>query len=62
LNAWIKDYAKKSGAIFADYYAATVDTKGMLKEGFSNDGLHPNEKGYALMAPIASAAIAEALR
>jgi lysophospholipase L1-like esterase len=62
LNAWIKEYAAKSGAIFADYYAATVDEKGMLKEGYSNDGLHPNEKGYALMAPVASKAIAEALR
>jgi lysophospholipase L1-like esterase len=62
LNAWIKDYAAKSGAIFADYYSATVDEKGMLKEGFSNDGLHPNEKGYALMAPVATKAIQEALR
>jgi lysophospholipase L1-like esterase len=62
LNAWIKDYAAKSGAIFADYYAATVDEKGMLKEGFSNDGLHPNEKGYALMVPVATKAIQEALR
>ncbi len=62
LNAWIKEYAAKSGSIFADYYGATVDEKGMLKEGFSNDGLHPNEKGYALMVPVAMAAIQEALR
>jgi lysophospholipase L1-like esterase len=62
LNAWIKDYAARSGAIFADYYGATVDEKGMLKEGYSNDGLHPNEKGYALMVPVASAAIEKAMR
>ncbi|MEO8096901.1 MAG: SGNH/GDSL hydrolase family protein [Acidobacteriota bacterium] len=62
LNAWMKDYCAKSGAIFVDYYAAVVDDKGMLKEGFSNDGLHPNEKGYALMVPVAAAAIEKALK
>ena len=62
LNAWIKDYASKSGSIFADYYTATVDDRGWLKEGFSNDGLHPNEKGYALMVPVANAAIEQVLR
>ena len=62
LNAWIKDYAAKSGSFFADYYSATVDDKGMFKEGFSIDGLHPNEKGYALMAPVANAAIEQALK
>ena len=35
---------------------ATVDEKGWLKEGFSGDGLHPNEQGYALMVPVANAA------
>jgi lysophospholipase L1-like esterase len=62
LNAWIKTYAAQVGAGFADYYTATVDEKGMLKEGYSNDGLHPNEKGYALMVPVAAAAIEQALR
>ena len=62
LNAWIKDYAAKSGSVFADYYSATVDDKGWLKEGHSADGLHPNEKGYALMVPVANAAIEQVLR
>jgi lysophospholipase L1-like esterase len=62
LNAWIKDYAAKNGLGFADYYSATVDEKGFLKEGYSADGLHPNEKGYALMVPVANAAIEQALK
>jgi len=62
LNAWIKDYAAKSGSVFADYYAATVDAQGWLKEGYSGDGLHPNEKGYALMVPVANAAIEQVLK
>ena len=61
LNAWIKEYAARVHAGFADYYGATVDEKGFLKDGFSRDGLHPNEKGYELMAPVAEAAIRRAL-
>jgi lysophospholipase L1-like esterase len=47
--------------VYADYFGALVDDKGMLKDGFSRDGLHPNDKGYALMAPVAAAAIQQAL-
>lgn len=62
LNQWIKDYAARTGATIADYYAATADERGFLKEGYSGDGLHPNPKGYELMAPVAQAAIDKALR
>ncbi|HZL57272.1 MAG TPA: SGNH/GDSL hydrolase family protein [Bryobacteraceae bacterium] len=61
LNTWMKEYAAKSHAIYADYFTALVDEKGFLKDGFSRDGLHPNEKGYELMAPVAAAAIQQAL-
>jgi lysophospholipase L1-like esterase len=61
-NAWLKSYAAEKRATYADYYTATVDATGYLREGTTNDGLHPNAQGYALMAPVASAAIAEALK
>ena len=61
MNAWLKQYAAKAHAIYADYYGAVVDEKGMLKEGISRDGLHPNEKGYDLLVPVANAAIHQAL-
>jgi lysophospholipase L1-like esterase len=61
LNTWIKNYAARVNATFADYYSAVVDSKGMLKDGYSNDGLHPNDRGYALLVPVAEAAIAKAL-
>ena len=61
LNAWLKDYAAKVHAVSADYFAATVDEKGWLKEAISSDGLHPNAQGYALMAPVVEAAIQQAL-
>jgi lysophospholipase L1-like esterase len=62
LNAWMKDYATKSGAVYADYFSVLVDDKGMMKDGISADGLHPNAKGYELMAPVAEAAIQKALQ
>ncbi len=62
LNGWLREYAAGVGAIYADYYAAVVDEKGFLRAGFSQDGLHPNQQGYELMAPVAAAAIEKALR
>jgi len=61
LNAWLRNYAAAAGATFADYYGALVDAQGMLKNGLSHDGLHPNAAGYALLAPVASRAIEKAL-
>jgi len=60
LNAWMKDYAAKVNAIYADYFTTFVDEKGWLKDGYSADGLHPNADGYKLMAPIVASAIQRA--
>ena len=62
LNAWLKDYCGKNGLVYLDYYSALVDGKGMLKKEISDDGLHPNDAGYKIMAPLADAAIASALK
>jgi lysophospholipase L1-like esterase len=39
-----------------------ADDKGFLKEELSEDGLHPNQKGYEIMAPLAEKAIVAALK
>ena len=62
LNAWMKKYAAAHGGIYLDYYSAMADEKGFLKEELSEDGLHPNQKGYDIMAPLAEKAIAAALK
>lgn len=62
LNAWIKEHAARAHAIYADYFSVLVDAQGFLKPGISQDGLHPNPDGYKLMAPVATAAIAQALK
>jgi len=60
LNGWIKSYAARSGSVYLNYYAALVDGRDFKKE-LTADGLVPNDAGYAMMAPLAENAIAEAL-
>jgi lysophospholipase L1-like esterase len=62
LNAWLSSYAKQNGHVYLDYFSATADAGGLLRAELNDDGLHPNAKGYAVMAPLAEKAIAEALR
>jgi lysophospholipase L1-like esterase len=61
VNAWIKQYAAANGHVYLDYFSAMTDASGLLQEDLSQDDLHPNAKGYALMGPLAEAAIAKAL-
>jgi lysophospholipase L1-like esterase len=61
LNDWIKDYAAKEGLIFLDYYSALANEKRGLRAELTEDGVHPNKAGYAIMAPLAEKAIAAAL-
>ena len=62
INAWMKAYAAANKHVYLDYYSAMIDGTGMLKAEFSADDLHPNIEGYKVMAPLAEAAIAQALR
>ena len=62
LNTWIKGYAATHKHVYLDYFSAMVDDKGMLRAELSEDDLHPNARGYAIMAPLAEAAIMQALR
>jgi lysophospholipase L1-like esterase len=62
LNEWMRKYAVANGLTYLDYFSAVSDDKGFLKDELSEDGLHPNAKGYALMAPLAEQAIASALK
>ena len=57
LNAWLKGYCRNHSVTYLDYYSALVDDKGGMKAGTSFDGVHPNAKGYAIMMPLAQAAI-----
>jgi lysophospholipase L1-like esterase len=62
LNEWMKSYAAAHGATYLDYHSAMADEKGFLRDELSDDGLHPNAKGYEVMAPLAERAVAAALK
>ena len=61
LNEWLAEYARKNGHVYLDYFSAFADANGVLKPALNDDGLHPNAAGYAVMAPLAEAAITRAL-
>jgi lysophospholipase L1-like esterase len=62
VNEWIQKYARENGHVYLDYFSAMVDESGVLRLDLSEDDLHPNLKGYEIMAPLAEAAIARALK
>jgi lysophospholipase L1-like esterase len=61
LNNWLRGYCVTRSVTYLDYYSAMVGEDGGMKEGISFDGVHPNAKGYAIMGPLAQAAIDKAL-
>lgn len=62
LNQWMKEICRKREFVYLDYLSAMVDETGQLKPELAGDGLHPNAEGYKVMAPLAHAAIIEALK
>lgn len=61
LNLWLRNYARRNGLIYVDYCTPLEDSKLGIKDGLSNDGLHPNRLGFEVMTPLARAAIRRAL-
>jgi len=60
LNAWLKGYADRAGAVYLDYYSVLADRRAMKRE-FTVDGVAPNAAGYERMAREAERAIVVAL-
>jgi lysophospholipase L1-like esterase len=57
LNEWLRTYAARSGSRFVDYYSVLADSRGGFLPALSNDGVHPNRDGYAVMRRLALPAI-----
>jgi lysophospholipase L1-like esterase len=57
LNDWLRSYSKVINARYADYATPFVDANGVVKPELAKDEVHPTAEGYALMRPIAEAAL-----
>jgi lysophospholipase L1-like esterase len=56
----LRPQGKIIGSVYLNYYSAMAEGRNLKKE-LTGDGLLPNDAGYAVMAPLADAAIAQAL-
>ena len=57
LNDWLQQMCEQRHFVYVDYFSAMVDQAGWMPSDMADDGLHPNAKGYRVMAPVALAAI-----
>lgn len=61
LNTALKRYADAQQLVYLDYYMPMANKAGGLDPQLADDGVHPTAKGYAVMAPLAEAAVKRAL-
>ncbi|MCU1205779.1 capsular biosynthesis protein [Stenotrophomonas maltophilia] len=61
LNTALKRYAEAKQLVYLDYYTPMANAAGGLDPQLAEDGVHPTAKGYAVMAPLAEAAIRRAM-
>jgi lysophospholipase L1-like esterase len=62
LNGWLRSYAAGHKVVYLDYYPHMTGDNGLLRPDLTVNCLHPNQAGYAIMAPLAEQAIKEALQ
>ena len=61
LNTWLKGYAAEQHATFLNYFPALAGPDGGMRPEFAQDGIHPTDAGYAVMEPLARAAVNRAM-
>ena len=52
INENIKDYCKKNDYTYIDLYSELDDEDGNFSKDYTEDGLHPNDLGYAKISQI----------
>lgn len=62
LNAMIREYAEKEELAYVDYYTPMATPDGEIKKELSNDGCHPNARGYEVMKAVVKGVIDTALQ
>ncbi len=61
LNEWLDRFCSQRGCTYLNYHQAMIDSAGQLQSDISDDGLHPNSKGYRIMAPLVLEAVQKTL-
>jgi len=61
LNRWLQQYCADHHLLYLDYFSHMIGSEGSLRSELSDDGLHPNAAGFAVMKPLAEQAIEQAL-
>jgi len=62
LNKMIEKYALEQNLTYLDYHSPMADEQSGLKAEYTYDGVHPNRKGYLLMAELVNAALEKTLK
>jgi lysophospholipase L1-like esterase len=57
INRWIQDYCSREKLTYLNFYSSMIDSSGHMQADLSDDGLHPNSRGYRVMSPLALQAI-----
>lgn len=57
LNEWLQEFCARRHYTYLNYYSSMIDKNGAMQADLADDGLHPNSRGYRIMAPLALAAI-----
>ena len=60
VNGLLRQLAAEQKVVFVDYHTPLTDAGGGMPQSLSNDGLHPNRDGYAIIKPLMEQAIARA--
>lgn len=61
LNTRLAELAARQGVTFVDYFSPLATLDNAFNPDLANDGVHPTRAGYAVMEPLAQAAIENAL-
>jgi lysophospholipase L1-like esterase len=61
LNGKLRQLAAQQHVTFLDYHSKLLGAGETMPAALTNDGLHPNRAGYAVMRPLAERAITAAL-
>lgn len=62
LNDLLREWARRNGAVYVDYFTPLADERGGLAAALAADGIHPTSEGYDRMEQILQPVLKKALR